>query len=136
MQCGLQALLPASRPVSGLLLPVTAILLGTARAKLAHICLPAAHVLLHGDECCVLQLDGVIDRKVRFSPVLEGLSEPEYMHWMLGPFTDFPVRFRLPCVDCCSEGLCMPCSRPLTAQAWLVPSSASYCLQRGATCLG
>eukprot|EP00891_Asterochloris_glomerata_P000929 jgi/Astpho2/929/Aster-00767 len=39
-----------------------------------------------------MRLDGVIDRKVRFSPVLEGLSEPEYMHWMLGPFTDFPVQ--------------------------------------------
>ena len=117
-------------PVSGLHLLVTAIPLGKCCVHLL-----ATYVLPYGQECCVLQLDGVIDRKVRFSPVLEGLSEPEYMHWMLSPFTDFPVSVSLPCVKCCSEGLCMPCSSPLPAQAWLVPSRGPYCLQWGATCL-
>ena len=88
------------RSSSGLMLPVTATTPSTTAspANHFHICSSAA-CMLHGSECCVLQLDGVIDRKVRFSPVLEGLSGPEYMHWMLGPFTDFPVSGSLPCPD-------------------------------------
>lgn len=39
-----------------------------------------------------MQAQGVIDRSVRFTPALEGLAEPEYVHWLLASFTDFPVQ--------------------------------------------
>ena len=74
----------------------------------------------------------MIDSKVRFSPVLEGLSGPEYMHWMLGPFTDFPVSAACLVLF---RGPVHALQQATKIQAWLVSSSGPYCLQKGATCL-
>lgn len=35
--------------------------------------------------------EGVIDRNVRYTPVLEGLTRPGYFQWYFDPITHFPV---------------------------------------------
>ena len=34
---------------------------------------------------------GVIDKNVRYTPVMEGLSQPGYFQWYFDPITNFPV---------------------------------------------
>lgn len=36
--------------------------------------------------------EGVIDRNVRYTPVLEGLTRPGYFQWYFDPITHFPIR--------------------------------------------
>lgn len=67
---------------------------------------------------------------MRFTPALEGLAEPEYVHWLLASFTDFPVSgvgFTKAAVP--SEGLLLkPCSN---MSIWHILA----CRERKAGCL-
>lgn len=39
--------------------------------------------------------EGIIDRKVKFTPVLDGFRMPEYIDWELQPFSNNKVQFML-----------------------------------------
>ena len=38
-----------------------------------------------------MQLEGVVDRNVKFTPVLDGFRMPEYIDWELQPFSNHKV---------------------------------------------
>ena len=42
------------------------------------------HAMLHG---------GVIDKNIKYTPVMEGLKQPGYFQWYSDPITNFPVSF-------------------------------------------
>ena len=44
--------------------------------------------------------EGIIDKNVKFTPVLEGFRMPEYFDWELQPFTNHKVLFML-CESSC-----------------------------------
>ena len=44
------------------------------------------HAMLHA---------GVVDKNVKYTPVMEGLKQPGYFQWYFDPITNFPVSFLL-----------------------------------------
>lgn len=40
--------------------------------------------------------EGIVDRNVKYTPVLDNLRMPEYIEWELQPFTDQKVGHTLP----------------------------------------
>ncbi len=47
------------------------------------------HAMLHG---------GVIDKNIKYTPVMDGLKQPGYFQWYSDPITNFPVSF-LHCLE-------------------------------------
>ena len=39
-------------------------------------------------------MTGVIDKNIRFTPVMDGLRQPSFFQWYFDPFTDHPVSLK------------------------------------------
>lgn len=46
--------------------------------------------------------EGIIDRNVKFTPVLDGFRMPEYIDWELQPFSKHKVPLRRPLSVMCN----------------------------------
>ena len=58
--------------------------------------------------------EGIIDKNVKFTPVLDNLRMPDYIDWELRPFTNHTVSRDACWCSCCDEVKLSP-----SLEAWL-----------------
>lgn len=56
-----------------------------------YVCYAGDFTLASAAPLHAMLQEGIVDRNVKFTPVLDGLRMPEYIDWELQPFSNFKV---------------------------------------------